>query len=157
MINSNSSLDEQAAWLDKILSDNKNNWTVVSFHHPVYSAGRERDDDETRNAFMPIFDKHDVDLVLTGHDHAYARSYKLKNGVKVADNESGTVYVVSVSGPKMYSVNSSNNDLMAKTGGNTQLFQVIKVDQEKLSFKAYTVTGQLFDTFELTKKAIKQN
>ena len=27
---------------------------------------------------MPIFDKHHVDLVLQGHDHAYLRTYPLR-------------------------------------------------------------------------------
>ena len=76
MINSNDRLQEQAVWMEKLLANNSNKWTVVSFHHPLYSAGRDRDDLETRNAFQPVFDKYNVDLVLTGHDHAYARSHK---------------------------------------------------------------------------------
>lgn len=153
MINSNNEdmLDEQAVWLDEVLQNNKNNWSIVSFHHPIYSAGRERDDDETRDIFMPVFDKHNVDLVLTGHDHAYARSYKLKNGKRVNINELGTVYVVSVSGPKMYSVNSIYNDIMAKTGGEVQLFQVIRFENNKMIYNAYTASGELYDSFELNK------
>jgi acid phosphatase type 7 len=151
MLNSNDRLQEQAAWMDSVLADNPNTWTIVSFHHPLYSAGRERDDHSTRDAFLPIFDKYHVDLVLTGHDHAYARSYPLKNGVRVGANEKGTVYVVSVSGPKAYAVNSSYNELMAKTGGNVQLFQVITVDAASLSYQSYTVTGILYDAFELLK------
>lgn len=144
-------LKEQVAWVEKLLVNNPNKWTVISFHKPFYSAGRDRDNQGTRNAFLPIFDKYNVDLVLTGHDHAYARSYKLKNGARVADNEKGTVYVVSVSGPKMYSVNSNYDHIMAKTGGNVQLFQVISIDGEELSYKSYTVTGSLYDSFNLLK------
>ena len=144
-------LEEQAAWIEKLLANNPNKWTVVSFHHPFYSAGRDRDDNKTRNAFLSIFDKYSVDLVLTGHDHAYARSYKLKNGEKVSKNGKGTVYVVSVSGPKMYSVNTNYNKIMAKTGGNVQLYQVIGVDGKNLKYESYTATGQLYDSFELKK------
>ena len=153
MINTNNEdkLQEQAVWLEKLLASNHNKWTVVSFHHPFYSAGRDRDDKDTREAFLPIFDKYNVDLVLTGHDHAYARSYKLKNGVKVSGNQKGTVYVVSVSGPKMYSVNTGFNNIMAKTAGNIQLFQVISIDGNKLKYESYTATGSLFDSFSLSK------
>jgi len=124
---------------------------MVSFHHPFYSAGRERDDKETRSAFLQVFDKYNVDLVLTGHDHAYARSFPLKNGVKVNGKKHGTVYVVSVSGPKMYEVNSQYVDIMAKIGGNVQLFQSISIDGSKLLYQSYTPTGVLYDSFELTK------
>ena len=69
----------------------------------------------------------------------------------VGDNEPGTVYVVSVSGPKMYSVNSNYNYIMAKTGGNVQLFQTISVNGGKLNYESYTATGELYDSFELNK------
>ena len=149
--NDEKTLSVQNEWIEKLLANNPNKWTIISFHHPFYSAGRERDDDETRNAYLTLFDKYDVDLVLTGHDHAYARSYKLKNGIKVADNEKGTVYVVSVSGPKMYSVNSNYNHLIAKTGGNVQLFQTISINDTILEYISYTATGETFDTFTLNK------
>ena len=63
--------------------------------------------------------------------------------------DKGTMYVVSVSGPKMYDV--GDLDWMQKGGSNTQLYQVLTVDQEKLYYKSYTATGKLFDAFELKK------
>jgi len=151
MMNSNDRLQEQAVWLEKLLSDNPNRWTVVSFHHPLYSSCKDREDRETRDAFLPLFDKYHVDLVLTGHDHVYSRSYKLKNGIKVKDNEQGTVYVVSVSGPKMYEVGSQHADIMRKIGGNIQLFQVISVDGNALKYQSFTATDSLYDSFDLVK------
>ncbi len=149
--NDRAKLAEQAVWVRELLANNPNRWTIVSFHHPFYSAGRDRDNDETRNAFQSIFDEFQVDLVLTGHDHTYARSYKLVNNKKVEWTEPGTVYVVSVSGPKMYSVNSQYNHFMAKTGGNVQLYQVVFINEDKLEYTSYTVDGNIYDYFVLTK------
>jgi hypothetical protein len=149
--NDEEKLNEQASWVDSLLDNNPNSWTIASFHHPFYSIKENRDNHDTRNAFGPIFDKHHVDLVLTGHDHAYSRSYKLFNNQKVEWNEPGTVYVVSVSGPKMYKLNSTYNHLMAKTGAKNQLFQVIAVDSLELEYTAYTVTGTVYDQFTLDK------
>jgi len=151
MLNSQTMLNEQVNWLDKLLSNNPNNWTIITLHHPLYSVGNERDNKNTREAFLKVFDKYNVDLVLQGHDHTYARTYKLKNGVPVDELESGTVYIVSVSGPKSYSVNPLNEGLMAKMGNEVQLFQVISVEGEKLSVDAFTVNGLLYDSFELVK------
>ncbi|MDP1676593.1 MAG: metallophosphoesterase family protein [Bacteroidota bacterium] len=151
MMNTNDRLLEQAEWMKKLLFNNPNKWTVVAFHHPLYSMGRDRDDLETRTAFQSIFDEYNVDLVLTGHDHSYGRSYKIKNGAKVKESDQGTVYVVSVSGPKMYTVNSKYTDVMAKVGGNVQLFQVISIDGGKLKYNSFTATGVLYDSFELAK------
>lgn len=151
MINSNDRLEDQAAWMEKLLSQNPNKWTIVSFHHPLYSYGRVRDERSTRVAFLPLFDKYHVDLVLTGHDHTYARSFKLKNGNVVPDNQQGTVYLVSSSGPKFYVANPLYQSLMAKTAVDKSLFQVVAVDGNKLSLKAYSAAGVLFDSFELVK------
>ncbi|MGE5496695.1 MAG: metallophosphoesterase family protein, partial [Syntrophothermus sp.] len=151
MLNSNSLLQEQAAWMEKLLADNPNRWTVAVFHHPLYSSGRERDDRETRNAFLKVFDEYSVDIVLTGHDHTYSRSVKLKNNSPVTDSENGTVYITSVSGPKQYTVNSEYKDLMVRTTGEAQLFQEITINGSTLNFKAYTADGKLFDSFDLKK------
>jgi hypothetical protein len=151
MINSNDRLEEQAVWMEKLLAANTNPWTVVVFHHPLYSSGGKRDDHNTRNAFLPLFDKYNVDLVLTGHDHSYARSYKLRNGTVVPNTEKGTVYVLSVSGPKQYELNLQYKNLMAKMDGHVQLFQVVSIDGHTLSYKSYTAAGMVFDSFTLTK------
>jgi 3',5'-cyclic AMP phosphodiesterase CpdA len=151
MINSNDRLEDQARWMDESLVREPSRWTVVSFHHPLYSTGRERDDTMTREAFLPVFDKHHVDVVLTGHDHTYARSYKLVNGTIVPDNAPGTVYVVSSSGPKFYEYTSHYDTLMAKWSVHMQLYQVITVSGGQLTFRAYTADGALYDSFDLRK------
>ena len=151
MINSNDRLEEQARWMDTLLGTNPNRWTVVTMHHPLYSSGRERDDKKTREAFLPLFEKHHVDLVLTGHDHTYARSYKLVNSTVVSDTLPGTVYIVSSSGPKFYEYTSRYDSLMAKSGANIQLYQIITVDGGQLNYRAYTADGAQYDSFELQK------
>jgi 3',5'-cyclic AMP phosphodiesterase CpdA len=143
--------EQQTEWLEGVLANNPNRWTIAAFHEPVYSIAKGRDEHNTRNAYLSLFDKYSVDLVLTGHDHGYARSKKLRNGTVVGDNEQGTVYVVSVCGPRGYEHNSKYDQLMVKTGTFTQLFQVISVSDKSLLYKSYTVTGKLYDSFELRK------
>ena len=142
-------LADQAAWLESRLKDNKNRWTIVVFHHPVFSVATERDNPALRAAWKPILDKYDVDLVLQGHDHAYGRGENIADGDQRRD-DGGTVYVVSVSGPKMYEV-GKDRTWATRTGANVQLYQVITVSPQALRFEARTVTGQLFDAFEIAK------
>ncbi|NND31872.1 MAG: metallophosphoesterase family protein [Saprospiraceae bacterium] len=142
---------KQMIWLDSILSNHPKIWTIVTLHYPLYSTKPARDNREVREALKPIFDKYQVDLVLQGHDHAYGRGL-VKNklsGVSRQDRKSGTVYVVSVSGPKMYSLEPKV--WIDRKAINTQLFQVISVSEEKLEYKAYTANGSLYDAFELVR------
>lgn len=151
MLNSNARLFEQSSWLDSVLTADRGTWTVVSFHHPIYSTGGGRDNRRSREVFQPVFEKHRVDLVLQGHDHTYTRSHKLANGGVVQTSGPGTIYVVSSSGPKMYKLNRQYESIMAAMGENVQLFQAITVEPGRLRYRAITPTGKVFDAFELTK------
>jgi 3',5'-cyclic AMP phosphodiesterase CpdA len=151
ILDAQTALKEQSEWLEKVLATNPNRWTIAAFHEPVFSIAADRDGHDTRNAFMSLFDKYSVDLVLSGHDHGYARSKKLRNATVVGDTERGTVYVVSVCGPQVYEHNPKYDNLMQKTGTRRQLFQVISFRDDTLIYKSYTATGTLNDSFELTK------
>jgi acid phosphatase type 7 len=151
ILNGNEKLEEQARWMENLLVNNPNKWTIVAMHQALYSTGRDRDNKEIQRIFLPLYDKYSVDLVLQGDDHTYGRSYKLNNGKKVSDNDKGTVYVVSVSGSKAYPLNPKYTNLMVKHSEKVQLFQVISIDGNNLKFNAYTANDELYDSFELNK------
>lgn len=152
MLNGNERLEDQARWLDGILSENPQLWTIVAIHQPMYSTGKRRNNSMLRQLFATIFDKHSVDLVLQGHDHSYSRTYKIKNGIRVDPNKQGTVYVISVSGPKSYPINTLHHNLMEKTGNGRQLFQVISVNSARLKYESFDATGALYDMFILNNR-----
>ncbi len=181
-LNSNEMHAEQARWLESVLARNESEWVVCTFHHPVFSTGKDRDNPELRALWKPILDKYKVDLVLQGHDHTYGRTgfrvpaasakrqsfdtvlttvgNQIKRvsvgdtnrpvGVTRVDEEFGTVYVVSVSGPKMY--NNTRYPFMKRIAEDTQLYQVIHIDGSRLKYEARTALGELYDAFELHKR-----
>lgn len=144
----------QLTWLEEVLKDNPNRWTVVTHHHPIYSAGQGRNNQRFRETFQPLYERYGVDLVLQGHDHTYARGGNQLPGQPPA-NQSGPVYVVSVSGPKMYE--SAMSEWMDRVAMNTQLFQIIDVSEKELVYRAYTATGDWYDGFTLKKKGNGSN
>ena len=83
---SNRDASQRAAmrdWLVDDLSQNKLDWTIVIFHHPPYSRGKNHDSDleraevDMRETFAPVFEDHGVDVVYSGHSHSYERSWYL--------------------------------------------------------------------------------
>jgi 3',5'-cyclic AMP phosphodiesterase CpdA len=151
MLNGNEKLEEQAEWLEKILSNNPQRWTILGIHQPIYSTARYRRDSKRQDILMPVLDKYSVDLVLQGHDHTYCRTHRIKGGLRVEDHEKGTVYVTSVSGPKFYRLTTTNKDLIAKMETGRQLFQVIHVDYNHLLYTSFDAQGEVFDSFTLEK------
>ena len=77
-------------------------------------------------------------------------------GVNRVDATSGTVYVVSVSGPKQYDL-SDSHPLMKRLGEDTQLFQIIEIEGNELRFESRTAIGALYDGFTLRKRAAGPN
>lgn len=152
-VNENPALrEEQLHWLDSVLREDPRKWTAITLHHPFYSTKPNRDNKALRAAFKPIIDKYKVDLVLQGHDHAYGRgmiSHEVTAN-RVNDVASGTVYVVSNAGPKMYE--ASDDPWMDRKGAYIQLFQTIRIQGDVLEYAAYTVTGELYDAFLLEKQ-----
>ncbi len=144
---------KQKQWLEEVLKNNDQKWTVITQHHPIYSTAMGRDNTVLRENFQPLFEEYGVDLVLQGHDHTYGRGYNLEFGEKNKDK--GPIYVVSVSGPKMYNLNFEN--WLERVASNTQLFQLIHVDGNKLIYEAYDTTGKLYDSFELKKRKNGRN
>jgi hypothetical protein len=122
-------------------------------HQPIYPIAKGRDYVEMRAALMPLYDKYHVDLVLQGHDHVYARTHKLAGGAVVSPSHPGTIYAISVSGPKMYEIEDRFAALRAKTLAHTQAFQVIEVDNDKLTYDAFAIEGEEIDHFQLLKHA----
>lgn len=136
----------QLKWVQRVLEDNPLTWTFVSYHHPM---GDRESDKVLLEELKPLFDRYEVDLVMQGHVHSYSRNQHFG---EVPRSKGGTMYTVSVSGPKFYPVNLESGRELLSYGQNKQLFQVVTVKGNHLDYKAYTVTGKLFDHFEMVKE-----
>lgn len=139
---------DQLNWLRNILSTNTQKWTVLLMHHPIYSTKKNRDNKELRKMVKPLIDQYDVDLVLQGHDHTYARG---KDKIPMSGNKlSNATYVVSVSGPKMSQVLEA--DWIDKSFSYIQLFQSIEIINNQLKFLTYNAQGEKLDEFIIHKE-----
>jgi len=153
----------QASWLDGALARSTARWRVATFHHPIFSSGRDRDNKERRDALLPILQKHDVDLVLQGHDHTYARGAATQTPERIAAPRRGgqgvgVMFVNSVSGAKQYEWSegrwanyAEHGVTLDRAGENTQFFQTIRIEGGTLTYRALTAGGALYDTFTIEK------
>jgi len=143
----------QANWLRDVLGNNPSLWTVVTYHHPMFSVSLGRDNPELRKHWQPVFEEFKVDIVLQGHDHAYGRGQNVATGTSGQQISNGPMYVVSVAGPKMYLVSEQAEENMDRTAEDMQLFQTLDFEQDRLVYAARTVTGELYDAFDIVREA----
>jgi len=146
-------LKEQQAWLEKDLSLTDKEWKVAIWHKPPYFSKAFRSNNATKNAFTPIIDKHHVDLVFNGHDHAYSRSYPINDNQIVSSPDLGTVYVIAGRSGAKY---LKDNERKAWT---TDFFDpqdmpnyiVVDVDESSIEIKTYKMDGTLIDDYTIEK------
>lgn len=87
MLNTNNTnAEEHKQFIEQAVAESGDvTWKVVTLHQDIYGSGEHSNEPEIaelRYKLVPIFEENDIDVVLTGHDHTYARSKILKGGVK---------------------------------------------------------------------------
>lgn len=151
VLDSNLDPQSQTNWLEQKLSQTRAVWKFVAYHHPAYSSGGNRDNPELRAAWTPLFDKYHVDFVLQGHDHAYLRTYPLKGNQRVASPKEGTVYVIAVSGTKMYPQPGHDYTEVGMTNVSTYQVLDLQISGNRLVYRAHDIDGRLRDELVVEK------
>lgn len=151
VLDSNLDAEDQADWLDETLSESDATWKFAVYHHPAYASAPHRDNQGVQKWWVPLFERHNLDIALQGHDHAYLRTYPMKEGKPTDSNRDGVVYTVTVSGTKFYE--QEDHDYAVVAFPNVATYQVIDIDMnpDRLTYKAYDIEGAELDEFVIEK------
>ncbi|MYL33908.1 hypothetical protein GLW05_09880 [Pontibacillus yanchengensis] len=151
VLNSEGDLQKQAEWLKQDMAASDKQWNIVSFHRSPYHSHPDRASLDVRHAWTPVFDEAGVDLVLSGHDHAYMRSYPLYDGEKV-NQDKGTTYIIGGSaGPKFYEM-GNQPWMKVKFDQDKQIYSGVTVDGNELQFNVTANDGETVDAFTMVKE-----
>ena len=82
-------VEEHRQFIEQTVAANKDcKWRIVILHQDIYGSAEHSNEPEITNLryqLAPIFEDNKVDVVLTGHDHAYSRTQILKGGHKTTE------------------------------------------------------------------------
>lgn len=80
---------EHKQFIEQAIKENKDcKWRIVTLHQDIYGSAEHSNEPEITNLryqLTPYFEENDVDMVLTGHDHAYSRSKMLLGGKQTTE------------------------------------------------------------------------
>ncbi len=97
---------QQTRWLEQTLSaaaqDDGIDWIIVQMHQDALSSSKNGNgsDKGIREAWLPLFDRYGVDLVLCGHDHDYERSWPVRGCNHDAGRDASTLAPVDTCQPR---------------------------------------------------------
>lgn len=141
--------DDMADWLAADLAATDRFWTVAYLHKPPYSAGAHGGNSTVRDRIVPILEQYDVDLVFSGHEHNYERTYPILNGQVSTVAEGGVVYIVA---------GGSGASLRAVTPGwwtayVESAYEFVRADVNgcQIRLRAIGLTGNTIDDYTLDR------
>ena len=132
----------QLQWLEKELTASGSDWKIAFFHHPLYSSGGTHGSDfQLRAQLEPMFLKHGVDAVFSGHEHFYERIKPQK----------GIYYFTSGGAAKLRDGDVKKTDLTAKSFDAGNHFMLIEVTKDTMYFQAISDQGKVVDSGALVR------
>ena len=140
----------QRQWLEEQLQHSTAKWKILVLHHPLYSF-KGKNNIIQRWLFDDLVHQYGVDLVLQGHEHAYARmTGHYKNGAP-----SAPVYTVSHCSPKNYRI--FFDDRFDKFGISGRYYQTVNVHGDTLAMATYDAnTHALYDSLMIVMNPDKR-
>lgn len=140
----------QRQWLEEQLKKSQAKWKILVLHHPLYSIKSSNNNMIQRWMFDDLVQQYGVDLVLQGHEHAYARmTAHYKTGAPAAP-----VYTVSHCSPKNYRIQF--DERFDKFGISSRYYQTVSVNGDTLAMATYDAgTHALYDSLMIVFNPIE--
>ena len=136
-LDSNLMDQKQLDWLEKELAASGSDWKICFFHHPPYSSGAQHgSNDILREQLEPLFVKHAVSVVFTGHEHFYERIKPQK----------GITYFIAGSSAKLRRGDIRPSPLTAKGFDEGYTFMLVEIGDDEMRFQTISQTGRMIDS-----------
>jgi hypothetical protein len=128
--------DKQLDWLDKELAASGSDWKIAFFHHPLYSSGETHGSaDLQRGLLEPVFLKHGVNVVVSGHEHFYERIKPQK----------GIAYFTIGSSAKLRKGDLRKSELTLYGNDSTYAFMIVEIAGNEMFFQTINDKGMTID------------
>lgn len=143
---------EQADWLDKTLAARTDRAHLFAVNHvPAYPSVRPFDSGKgNRKHWVPLFDKHNVDIVLEHHDHAFKRTHPLRNGIV---DSNGVLYLGDGSWGKIRAPEGPDKRPYLAASSQSHHLSLHRLEGAQRFHMAIREDGKIIDVCMSTKKA----
>ncbi len=141
-------------------------WRVAVTHFDLYGSGHHAIQDDVvaaKRTIAPVLESYDFDVVLTGHDHIWGRSYFMKDDKvvenagydegKVTDPE-GIIYFTQTASSGNTREETYDFEWLGKTVlTKNDCYSTIEITKDGVMeiVSVDSITGEKFDTFTITK------
>ena len=133
-------------YVDDLKKNSNKTWRFTMFHYPLFHVHSYRPVYDYRYFWGPLILKHNVQFVITGHDHYYMRSHPIGNcGI----NQQGSIHIVSAGGgAPLYDVVERPYAVHSQS---VHHFMILDITPKKVTVRAIAPGGKIIDSFVYKK------
>lgn len=154
-------LNYQKEWFKNVVLSNPSDFIVVYTHRPFYTGdGLNASQASTmRLNWQSLFDDCGVDLVLSGHNHVYARTHQVYRGSTTVTSGQGAVYITGTQiGDRYVTDPGTPMTQVAKAiVGKQDAASLITIGADTITLQFINLNGTVLDTATLVKKEFVLN
>ncbi len=143
-------IEAQADYLDEVLTNTPSGWQMAAHHQPTWTASTSHAPNLTlRTNWGTLYDKHGVDLAVSGHNHIYERTVPIYQEAR-ADPGEGTVYLVTGgAGAPLYM--GFTDQWFSATVQPTEHFAILDFGPNRIYGEVFTPAGDLIDRWAIPR------
>lgn len=146
---------EQMDWLRKDAAASTAPWKLVLMHKDILAYGDYQVEQNTNHGisdvgqvFLDTFDRLGIDLVVSGHVHAYRRRQMRARQT----DKNGTLYLLAgPAGNEYFNVPAETYDIIAGPDPTPSNYLYLEADAQHLHIHCETTSGAVLDTVDLQK------
>ena len=128
-------MEKELEYFEQDMKNTNKKWKILAIHEPGWTAGGHPNSKFVQKKIQPLCEKYNINLVLAGHNHFYARASV--NGVQHITTGGG--------GAPLYNFKVGQPNIV-KTA-KTLHYCKVEIENDRLSFIVVTPTGEVIDKF----------
>lgn len=140
---------KQAEWLEETLKQRSSvPYKFAIYHVPAYPSVRDMNNkysSQVRKSWVPHFEKYGLDVAFENHEHAYKRTYRIKDGKKDSD---GVLYLGDGAWGMLEPRKPKEAWYLAKTAAECHI-HAVTFKEDGVFFEAISREGKLIDSGNL--------
>ncbi len=145
--------EEVNDWLKEDLNKTNKAWKIGSYHFPIYYSGPESQNDDAYPMMRESMEM--CDIIFSGHEHNFSRSYPIKNEEIFDRPSQGTIHYMLGNGNE----NPPGSKTLAKVWHAAfypqeelnQMVAVVEVDGDKITLTSVLNDGRIVDKCVIDK------
>jgi predicted phosphodiesterase len=144
-LDSNYMDERQLDWLERALASAREPWKLAFFHHPLYSSGGFHGPSlDLRKLLEPLFVKHRMQVVFSGHEHFYERIKPQK----------GVYYFIEGGSARLRRGNIRKTEITARGFDADNSFMLVEIAGDTLHFETIARTGARVEAGTIEREGV---